>query len=316
MKYPELIVFTLAALLLGGCKQDTRGVALGSLERDRISLTAPASEQISLVAVHEGQTVKAGDLLIQLDTTSAKARLQQRLAEQQQARAALAELSAGARSETIAAARARVSGAQASLTDTSQQLQRAESLFKSRMVGQADLDSARARKDAATASLNQYEDQLQELINGTRPEQITQAEAALNATSARLALEQKALDDLSIRAPVDATLDILPWHTGDRVSAGTLMVSLLANSAAYARVYLPHEKLAQLHPGSQVQVSIDGVEQVLTGTIRNIRSQSAFTPYFALNERDRARLMHLTDIDLPEQAGQLPTGLSVAVKLP
>lgn len=316
MNCHRLLSALLILLLLNGCQQERPNQALGTLERNRISITSPASETIVQVAAQEGQTLKAGELVLQLDTTSADARVQQRTAELQQAQAALAELQAGARSETIAAARARVQGATATLTESNQQLKRSESLLAKNMLGQAELDSAKARQQAAAATLHQYQDQLDELLNGTRPEQLQQAIAAVDAAQARLTIEQKSLADLSIKAPVDTTLDILPWRPGDRVSAGTLLVSLLETEIPWVRVYLPQEQLASLKPGSQVQVQIEGQTNPVTGVIRSIRAQPAFTPYFGLNERDRARLMHLTDIDLGPETRDLPTGLGAAVLLP
>ncbi len=52
--------------LLAGCVQSTP-TALGTLEWDRITVPAPAAEVIATVEVREGQQVKAGAVLMQLD---------------------------------------------------------------------------------------------------------------------------------------------------------------------------------------------------------------------------------------------------------
>jgi len=52
--------------LLAGCGQSTP-TALGTLEWDRITVPAPAAEVIATVEVREGQQVKAGAVLMQLD---------------------------------------------------------------------------------------------------------------------------------------------------------------------------------------------------------------------------------------------------------
>ncbi|MDK2777352.1 MAG: HlyD family efflux transporter periplasmic adaptor subunit [Pseudomonadota bacterium] len=309
-----------ALLLLSGCDDNNSGRAMGSLERERITLTAPASEVIQQIQVHEGDRVKAGTVLMQLDSTRASAAVDQQQALTAQARARLAELQAGARQEERASASALVDGARASLTDARQQLQRVQDLRRQNMVGQAELDSAIARRDSAAAALEQAQEQWRQLDNGTRPEQIQQAQAALSAAEAQLTASRKTLSDLTISAPLAATVDLLPWHSGDRISSGTVLVSLVSDSAPYARVYLPQNYLTSIHNGSLVQVKIDGLEQPLNGRVRHIRSQPAFTPYYALNERDRARLMYLTDIvfdgtDL-QQVAALPTGRTLEVLLP
>lgn len=65
-------------LLLTACT-DEAPRALGTVERDRLTLTAPSGGQIASVDVAEGQTVKAGQILLRLDPTSANARVAQRL---------------------------------------------------------------------------------------------------------------------------------------------------------------------------------------------------------------------------------------------
>ena len=96
-------------LLLVGCTEAPPRV-LGTVERDRLTLTAPVGELITQVNVVEGQQVKAGEVLIQLDTTSANARLALRQAELEQAKAKLSEAVTGARLEDRERAKAVLDG--------------------------------------------------------------------------------------------------------------------------------------------------------------------------------------------------------------
>ncbi len=303
-------------LLLCACSSDDSSVALGTLEHDRISLSAPVGEVIRTLNAQEGQQVQPGDILLTLDDTLAQSRVQQRQAELDSARAALDELLAGARREERAAAAAATEAARASLTEASQRLIRNRTLFKQQMIGQAELDNAVAQHDAAAARLDQAEEQLRQLTNGTRPEKIRQAQAALRAAEARLAGEQKSLADLTLRAPVAAQVDLIAAEAGSRVNTGTPLLTLLADADPYVRVYVPQSKVASLSVGSELEVRIEGLPQALHGQVRNVRAQPAYTPYFALNERDRARLMHLTEIVLSDMPAGLASGLAVEVLLP
>jgi HlyD family secretion protein len=302
-------------LLLSGCSGGDGSRAMGTLERDRMILSAPVAEQISAIDVTEGQQVHAGELLLQLDSRSASAVVEQRRASLEQARAKLLELQTGARNEQVAAAEAAMQAAKAQAEDAAKQYRRAQELYHAQMIGKAELDSATALKNQTQALTEQAQQQWLELINGTRSEQLAQAQAQVDEAAAALAAAEKSLADLSLKAPRDGEVDILPWKTGDRVAAGAQLVTLLASDRAYARVYLPQTALAQVHRGDKVQVWVDGHSQPFDGTISNIRSQPAFTPYFALNERDRARLMYLTDIDLLG-AASLPVGIALEVRLP
>ena len=184
------------------------------------------------------------------------------------------------------------------------------------MQTQADLDAARAARDTAIAKQAQAQQQLNILTNGTRSERLEQGRAVVAAAAARLALAQKVMTDLSLVVAQDAVVDTLPWQVGDRVVAGTQLISLLAIEQPYVRVYLPATWLSRVKVGSPVKIHLDGQAIPLDGVVRHIRSQPAYTPFYALNERDRARLMYLTDISLPAQAQDLPSGLALEVSLP
>ncbi|BCV53423.1 HlyD family secretion protein [Shewanella algae] len=309
------LILTATLLLLQACGDNGESRAMGTLERDRIQLSAPVAEQIADIHVVEGDKVEAGQLLLQLDSRSAAARVAQRRAELAEAGARFDELQQGARVEERRAARAAIEAATAAATEARLRYQRTRELFVAKVVGQAELDAAIAERDHTKALVEQANEQWLQLENGTRSEQLAQAEARVAAAAAALKAEEKALDDLSLRAPLASEVDILPWKRGDRVAQGTQLVALLALDKPYARVYLPQTAISKLSRGDKLEVWVDGVEQPLKGTVRNIRSQPAFTPFYALNERDRARLMYLTDIDV-EGAESLPSGLALEVRLP
>lgn len=286
----------------------------GVVERDVHTLTAPVSEQIVEVLVREGDSVTAGQTLLRLDNTLARARIAQREAELAESNALLAELEQGPRTENIARARAAVTGAEASVLDTEQRLQRIQTLLNSGAATAADLDQLIAARDLAAAQRQQARQQLLELENGTRDEQLRQARARVDAAQARLQMEQKALADLTLKSAHDGVINHLPWQTGDRIMQGQVLVSILIQDPAYVRVYLPADARAALTVGDSLRVLPDQLPAV-DATIRHIHSQPAYTPYYALNERDRARLMYLTELVLPESAA-LPVGISVEVVQP
>ncbi len=309
------LILTATLLLLQACGDNGESRAMGTLERDRIQLSAPVAEQIADIHVVEGDKVEAGQLLLQLDSRSAAARVAQRRAELAEASARFDELQQGARVEERRAARAAIEAATAAATEARLRYQRTRELFVAKVLGQAELDAAIAERDHTKALVEQANEQWLQLENGTRSEQLAQAEARVAAAAAALKAEEKALDDLSLRAPLASEVDILPWKRGDRVAQGIQLVALLALDKPYARVYLPQTAISKLSRGDKLEVWVDGVEQPLKGSVRSIRSQPAFTPFYALNERDRARLMYLTDIDV-EGAESLPSGLALEVRLP
>jgi len=310
----RLALATLTLLLLAACANDDVNVALGTLERDRIVLKATADEIILEEPVPEGTMVAAGTLLVRLDDRRQQAVVARAQAEVARAEAQLEEMRNGARPEDIAAASARVAGAQAAVIETRASYARAKQLLRQKLTAQADVDRALANRDAAEAALRSAQEELLRLTNGTRKEQLDQGAAALQAAKAQLALEQTRLSELSIVATRDAYLDSLPWHVGERVAPGATVAVLLADSKPYARVYVPEPWRARLRAGDRRQVKVDGFAQSFTGQLRWIAIEPAFTPYYALNASDRARLVYLAEFDL-EEGEELPTGVPAQVIL-
>lgn len=308
-------LFTLIAVTaIAGCGDGGPVEALGTLERDRIVLKATADEIIVAQPVAEGTLVAAGTLLVQLDDRRQRALVARARAEVAQADARLEELRNGARKEDIAAASARVVGAQAAVVEAEASYARAKQLLAQKLAAQATLDSALASRDEAEAMLESAREELLRLTNGTRPEQLAQGAAALQAAQAQLALEEYRLSELSVVATRDAHLDSLPWNVGERVATGTTLAIMLADDRPYARVYVPEPFRASLKVGDAREVRIDGIESAITGRLRWIATDPAFTPYYALNASDRARLVYMAEFDL-DYNDDLPTGVPAQVIL-
>jgi HlyD family secretion protein len=70
-------------------------------------------------------------------------------------------------------------------------------------------------------------------------------------------------------------------------------------------------------PGLAARVRLDGIERDYAGTVRFVAAEAAFTPYYALTERDRNRLTYLAEVVLTDaEAAELPTGVPVEVDFP
>ncbi len=305
----RLLLSSLLLACLAGC--DAGGEQLlGTLEWDRVGLPAEASETVLSWQVAEGDRVEAGQLLLELDPRRQDARIAQARGEVAQAAARLAELSNGARSETIDSARASLARSRAEQVDAERNFTRIAELHRRKMVAVAELDRARAARDQAGAATRSAEAQLRELTNGTRPEQLEQAAAALDSARAGLSQLEVGREHLSLRAPRAGVVDALPFKVGDRPPAGAEVASLLVGEAPYARVFVPADIRAQVRVGDRLRVFVEGIEQPFQARVRNIRSEASFTPYYALTGDDASRLMYRAELLLEgEAARRLPAGL-------
>lgn len=309
-----VLVAVLATTALAGCHKGP-AQALGTLEYDRITLPAPVAERIVAIDVREGQRVEAGQSLLQLNQAQTRAGLLAAEAQAQQQREVLAELVNGPRVENIAQARANLAAAQAQAHEARAYYQRLFALKTSNYVSADALDRARASAGSADGQLALTHAALEELLHGNRPEQIAQGRAALAAALQLAEADRVLLGKLHVVAPRAGLIDSLPYRLGDQAPVGQPLVIMLVGDAPYARIYVPEQQRAGVHVGDAVKVFVAGSGKAYAGRIRMLRSEPAFTPYYALIGDDAARLSYLAEVSLGSDAAGLPAGLPLRVAL-
>ena len=304
-----------AILVISACgKAENPYRVVGELASDRIELTAEVNEPITAIEFAEGASVAAGDVLVQQDTARATARLAEADAVLAQHQARLDELIRGPRSEQIAAARANVEGATQDLEFRQSELDRTREVHARGLASPDALDRARAALDAAQANLKLQLAQLEERLAGTTVEELAQADQAVKQARARRDSVVIDLERHTTRAPVDGIADSRLFEIGERPAPGQPLMILLGGEQAYARVYVPESLRVHVMAGSEVLVFVDGLDSPLTGRVRWVASEPAFTPYFALTERDRGRLSYVAKVDISTDRDRLPDGVPVEVE--
>ena len=78
-------------------------------------------------------------------------------------------------------------------------------------------------------------------------------------------------------------------------------------------MYVPEPIRAGVAVGTKARVFIDGRDDELSGTVRMIRTEPTFTPYFALIGKDAARLSYIAEVAI-DAKDALPAGMPVRVE--
>ncbi len=303
--------------LQAGCDADDNNQRLvGQLESDRVEISAEFVEAILSRPVAEGENVEAGQLLFQQDTARSDARVREAEAAMQQSQAKLDEMIRGPRRELILAGQANVRGAEKELQFLEGELGRAQEIYDRQLSSAEARDRAVAARDAAVAKLDTLRARLDELLSGTTGEEIRQAQQSLRQTEARLELVQVDRDRHAVRAPVGGLVDTLLFEIGERPASGRPLAVLLSGEQSYARIYVPENIRVHIKPGMQARVFVDGIEEPFAGRVRWVSTDAAFTPYFALTEKDRGRLSFAAKVDILDAAERLPDGVPVEVDIP
>jgi HlyD family secretion protein len=183
-------------------------------------------------------------------------------------------------------------------------------------VSKSEADRAVAAANAAEADLHEAEASLRELREGTRSEQLAQARQAADAARANLKQLETTSARLEIRAPIDGTIDALPYRVGEKPARGATVAVLLSNAAPFARVHVPEPMRSRVRIGTPATLRVDGVDRTFKGQVRFVSSEAEFTPYYSLTAADRSKLSFLAEVVFDDaEAATLPSGVPVDVTL-
>src|SRR5713226_3263447 len=183
-KLGSIRIAALAAALVAGCSNPKSPILVGTLERDRIELLAEASEPIVQVLVREGDRVKAGQPLVELERSRLLAMVNQAQGTRDQAKGRLDELVRGPRKEQISEARAKLLGAEAVVEHERREFQRNNALYDAGATSAEVLDASRRRIKEAESNRDQVKANLAALENGTTAEELAQGRAAYESAEA------------------------------------------------------------------------------------------------------------------------------------
>ncbi|MDE5662170.1 MAG: efflux RND transporter periplasmic adaptor subunit [Muribaculaceae bacterium] len=228
----------------------------GQVEGTHIRISGKLPGRVAELYVQEGDTVKAGDTLVHIHSSIADAQLGQAEAMRTVAEAQNRKVDAGTRSQIINAAADLLRQAEAAETITRKTYERMERLFKEGVISEQKRDEAKAAYDAAVAAKDAAASQLSLAKAGAQQEDKLSAAAMVSAASSGVDQVQAVLEDSYLTAPFDGTIDQIYPETGELVSLGAPIMSLLRTDDRWVTFNVREELLNDMPMGHEMKVMI------------------------------------------------------------
>lgn len=238
--------------------EDLAAVVSGSGEikpKTYVNVSANAFGKITKLFVREGDRVKKGQLLAQLENVQSSADVA----------ATRASLEA-ARTDAIAAAAA-LKTAQANLArsqadDDRAKLDwvRAQGLYKDALIAKADYDAKKAAWEAAEAGIAQSQAQIAQ-----SRAQLDSAQGRITQNQANLRRVTDVLDKTYYFAPYDGLVTNLPVREGETVvigiqnSPGSTLMTIANMSIITAEIKVDETDIVNVQLGQPAEVTIDAI---------------------------------------------------------
>lgn len=314
-----LVVIALLVSCFGGwmwyqSEQEKPLTLYGNVDIRTVNMSFRVGGRLATLQVDEGDSIKAGETLGELDKGPYQNALQQAEANVAATQAKFDLIIAGYRDEEIAQVAAQVNQAQAAYDYAQNFYQRQQGLWARRMIAANELENSRSSSDQAKATLKAARDKLSQYHNGNRPQEIAQAQASLQQAKAQLSQAQLDLQDTTLTAPSAGTLLTRAVEPGSMLSAGSTVLTLSLTRPVWVRAYVNEVSLYNVQPGTEVQIYTDGrPEKPYHGKIGFVSPTAEFTPKTVETPDLRTDLVYRLRIIVTDADDSLRQGMPVTV---
>ena len=308
------IALVLAAGVLAYSQRQARSEVqiVGVVRATEVRVEPEVDGQLVSIAVEKGAHVHAGDILAKLSAVELTAQVDQARAALASAVANRNNVYAGVRREQVDSLKAEISKANSRSEYMEAQLKRistlaGKSFAPQQALDEAENDDASARADVAEAQAN-YD----AAVAGPTREERAIADAQVQAARAALAVLERRLDKMILRAPADGVVSVVAAEVGENVRAGQPILMVEASGKQWLSFNVREDHLGGLSVGETVDIARDRADGAFKSIVTELRPLGAFATWQAervIGDHDRNTLRLRVDPKV-EPAGLEP-GMTV-----
>ena len=217
---------------------------------------APLATTVKRLLVHEGDRVRPGQLLLQLDDAEVRSLAARALARLRAAEAALKAVQAGGTHEEVLTTRSELVKARTELDAARRNLEATRRLQQGGAASAAEVQEAENRLKRAQAEVNLLEQK--QTARYSAPE-VARVRAEQAEAQTAYAAAQDLLRQTNIRSPLAGTVYYLPVRQGAYVNPGDLLVQVADLSKMQVRAFVDEPEIGRLQQGQRVTITWDAL---------------------------------------------------------
>jgi len=268
----------------------------GRIEATEIDVATKYSGRVVDISAREGDFVKAGQVLAQMQIDVLNAQHGEARAQQQQAVAAVASAEAQVkmRESDMAASQAVLVQRESDLDNAKRRLGRSQTLSRegAASIQQLDDDLASVRNaEAALAAAKAQVAAAQSAIIAAKS-QVNGTRATVTATAATVTRIEADITDSQLKAPSDGRVQYRVSQPGEVLGSGGKVLNMVDLSDVYMTFFLPETVAGKVALGSEVRILLDAAPgYVIPAQVSFVSSVAQFTPKTVETTSERQKLM-------------------------
>jgi HlyD family secretion protein len=278
----------------------------GRIEATDIDIAAKLAGRIEKIFVNEGDFVRAGQVLVQMQTDTLEAQLNEARAQHEMAVHDVNALEAQvtAKESEKAAAIATVAQRDANWDAAKRRLVRTEQLTRERVDTPQQLDDDRASEHAADAAIKAAQAQVaaaQAAIEAARA-QLVRAKSAVTSAEATIARIEADISDSALKAPRDGRIQYKVAQEREVLPAGGKVLNMVDLADVYMTLFLPEKQAGHVNMGAEGRIILDAApELVIPANVTFVADVAQFTPKTVETKEERQKLMFRVKATIPAE---------------
>src|SRR5262252_4147457 len=254
----------------------------GEVDATRFDIAARVDGRVAEIPVVRGQDVPAGAVLVRIDNPETIAKNEQALAAKIVAGAQLANINAGTRVETIAARKAALERAEASVVLAQKTYDRVKQLAEHGNAPIARLDQVTDTLHESQRVVDQSRSAYEQAVNGYTKAEREIAEANVGKALADIKAVQSIIDQMVVYAPVASQIYQRNVEPGEYVSPGVPLVTLINLNDLWIHFDLREDLVRTLKVGDRYVVRIPALaDRRITVEVRLIATKGEYASWRA-----------------------------------
>ncbi len=233
----------------------------GEVEATQIRVASKVPGRIETLLIKEGQTVQKGQQLIQLESPEIQAKMRQAEAARKAAKAQDKKAVNGARKEQITAAYNMWQKAKAGAEFAKKTFQRIEKLHNEGVIPAQKRDEAEAKFKAAVVTEQAAKAQYELAESGARYEDKQAAAALVQQADGAIAEVEAYMNETRLAAPISGEIAEIIAQTGELVSTGFPIVTIVDLEDIWVTFNLKEEMLSKMRKGDVFEAKFPALEQ-------------------------------------------------------
>ncbi|MFP5079301.1 HlyD family secretion protein [Pedobacter sp. JCM 36344] len=244
------------------------------IDGDISPVVARVGGYVKEIKFEENTFVKEGDVLVKLDESDYKVKLEQANAGQLGASAGVgvSQAQIAASSANTSTAKANIEAARVQLLLAQKDYARYTNLVKDGSITQQQFDQAKAQKESAQAAFTAANDQYVAAVKqvGTTQSQLAVSNTGVTARQSEVDFAKLQLSYTEIKAPASGIVSKKNIQKGQLVQAGQSLFAIVNENSIYVTANFKETQIEDIIVGLKVKVEVDAYpDEDIQGEVYN-----------------------------------------------